>query len=44
MQTDVNMQITYLLFTLFPHLMYLFYYHMKRERGTIFSFSFLFSV
>lgn len=37
MQTDVNMQISYLLFTLFPHLMYLFYYHMKREKDFFFS-------
>lgn len=44
MQTDVNMQISYLLFTLFPHLMYLFYYHMKREKDIIFSFSFFFSL
>lgn len=44
MQTDVNMQISYLLFTLFPHLMYLFYYHMKREKDIIFSFSSFFSL
>lgn len=38
------MQISYLLFTLFPHLTYLFYYHMKREKDIIFSFSFFFSL